>query len=79
MICLLIYLIAASFSLVNANDNFISHNDTFENTRRKLDGNGNKNGNPSANDKSKQATDSNGGKSTPSSTNDQSKGNDSKN
>ena len=37
MICLLISVIATSFSLVNANDNFAVNNDTFENTHRNLE------------------------------------------
>ena len=37
MICLLISLIASSLTLVNANDNFITNNDAFENTHRELE------------------------------------------
>jgi glucan-binding YG repeat protein len=37
MICLLISLIASSLSLVNANDNFITNNDTIENSHRELE------------------------------------------
>jgi len=37
MICLLISVIATSFSFVNANDNFAVNNDTFENTHRNLE------------------------------------------
>jgi hypothetical protein len=37
MICLLISIIATSFSFVNANDNFAVNNDTFENTHRNLE------------------------------------------
>ena len=61
MICLLISIIATSLSLVNANDNLISHNDSFEFTHRKLDSEKteNKNESPSVKGKSKQSTDSN--------------------
>jgi hypothetical protein len=37
MICLLISILATSLSLVNANDDFITRNDTFENIHRNLD------------------------------------------
>jgi hypothetical protein len=68
MICLLISIIASSLSLVNANDNLISHNDSFEFTHRKLDTekSGNKNESPPAKGKSKQSTDSNKLNSSPS-------------
>ena len=37
MICLLISIIATSLSMVNANDNFVVNNDSFENMHRNLE------------------------------------------